>query len=128
MEQPPCACSVTIARALAFCQNNKTACRVLNHNPYVVTLKKGMKLARILGLDSVAAITQCTVTGAVDPLLTPPGAVSRTELDEFHQTYGFRLCLDLDEEKRYQALEMLYRYKSVFARDLSEINNVRRKR
>ena len=61
-------------------------CRVLNHNPYIVTLKTGMKLAHILGLDSVAAITQCTVTGAVDPLPTPPATVSRTELDDFHQT------------------------------------------
>jgi len=60
-----------------------------------------MKLASILGLDSVAAFTQCTVTGAVDPLCTPPAAVSSTELDDFHQTYGFRLCPDLDEQMRY---------------------------
>jgi len=120
LERLPCACRVTIARALAFCKNNKTICRVLNHNPYAVTLRKGMKLARILGLDSLAAISHCTVADAVEPLTGLP-TVCRVELDEFHKTYGFRLSPDLDEEKRYQALEILYRHKSVFARDLSEI-------
>jgi len=79
-----------------------------------------MKLARILGLDSVAAISHCTVADAVESLPVSP-TVPRAELDEFHQTYGFRLSPDLDQEKRYQALEILHRHNSVFARDLSEI-------
>jgi len=40
LEQPPHALSVSVARALAFCKNNKAVCCVLNTNPYVVTLKK----------------------------------------------------------------------------------------
>jgi len=51
--------SVSVARALAFCKNNKTVCRVLNTNPYFVTLKKNLKLAKIAGLtDSVASMRE----------------------------------------------------------------------
>jgi len=59
LEQPPRALSVSVARALAFCKNNKAVCRILNTNPYVVTLKKGLKLAKIAGLiDSVISIRE----------------------------------------------------------------------
>ena len=48
-----------MARALASCKNNKAVCRVLNTNPYVVTLKKGLKLAKIAGLiDSVLSMCE----------------------------------------------------------------------
>ena len=40
LEQPPCVLSVSVVRALAFCKNNKTVCRVVNTKLYVVTLKK----------------------------------------------------------------------------------------
>jgi len=40
IEQPPRVLSVSVARALAFCKNNKAVCRILNTNPYFVTLKK----------------------------------------------------------------------------------------
>jgi len=52
LEQPPCALSVSVARALAFCKTNKAICCVLNTNPYVVMLKKGLKLAKIAGLTN----------------------------------------------------------------------------
>ena len=59
LEQPPRALSVSVAKALAFCENNKAVCRVLNTNPYMVTLKKGLKLAKIAGLiDSVLSMRE----------------------------------------------------------------------
>lgn len=78
-------------------------------------------MAQILGLDSFAAVTKGTVTGAADLPLTTLATVSRTELDGFHQSYGFRLCPDLDEQKRYQVLDMLHGFTSVFVRDMTEI-------
>ena len=45
LEQPPHALSVFVARALAFCKNNKAVCRVLNTNPYIITLKKRPKIS-----------------------------------------------------------------------------------
>jgi len=119
LEQSPCVSSVMIAKALAFCKNNKTICRVLNHNPYVVTLRRGMKLAKILGLESAAAIVPCTPLRSAET--APVINVSRAELDAFHKEYGFQLCSELGENRRYQVLELLFRYKSVFARNITEI-------
>jgi len=48
-------------------------------------------------------------------------AVNQNELDRFHAEYGFKLSPQLDDAQRYQILEMLHRYKSVFARDMTEI-------
>jgi len=59
IEQPPCVLSVSVARALAFCKNNKAVCRVLNTNPYFVTMKKGLKIIKVAGLiDSVATMRE----------------------------------------------------------------------
>ena len=48
-------------------------------------------------------------------------AVNQHDLDRFHAEYGFKLSPQLDDPQRYQILEMLHRYKSVFARDMTEI-------
>ena len=58
LEQPPRVLSVSVARALAFCKNNKAVYRVLNTNPYFVTLKNGL-FAKVAGLiDSVASMRE----------------------------------------------------------------------
>jgi len=113
-------CSISVAGALAFCKNNKAVCRILNLNPYVVTLKRSMKLAKVLGLDKIASIQKCNDDGTDN--IPQESEVTRTELDNFHKKYGFKINPSLDEYKRYQALRLLHRYKSVFARSLSEIN------
>jgi len=60
IEQTPSALSVTVAKALATCKNNKALCKVLNMHPYVVTLIKGFKIAKEAGLvDSVATMQLC---------------------------------------------------------------------
>ena len=48
-------------------------------------------------------------------------AVNQNDLDSFHAEYGFKLSPQLDDAQRYQILEMLHRYNSVFARDMTEI-------
>ena len=47
--------------------------------------------------------------------------VTRADLDSFHAAYGFKLSPQLDEAQRYEVLELFYRYKTVFARDMTEI-------
>jgi len=47
---------VVVAKALTTCENNKTVCRLLNYTNHVVTLKKGLKLAKIEDWDTIAAI------------------------------------------------------------------------
>ena len=46
--------------------------------------------------------------------------MSETELDDFHKSCGFQINPALPEDRRYEVLRVLYRYKSVFARDLTE--------
>ena len=48
-------------------------------------------------------------------------AVNQNDLYSFHAEYGFKLSLQIDDAQHYQILEMLHRYKSVFARDMTEI-------
>jgi len=138
-----------------------------------VTLKKGLKLAKIAGLaDSVASMREIcqpplsasssngsrerkqmrndvTAAGKVTPRVidksgtqvtdrgrpevTDVGmasrvtdrdvarAVNQTDLDRFHAEYGFKLSPQLDDAQRYQILEMLHDYKSVFTCDMTEI-------
>jgi len=112
-------CSITVAGALAFCKNNKTVCRILNLNPYVVPLKRGMKLAKVLGLDKIASIQKCD-DSSTDNIL-PETLIARAELDKFDKEYGFKISPTLDEEQCYQTLQLLYCYKYVFARNLSEV-------
>ena len=49
-------------------------------------------------------------------------AVNQNDLDTFHTEYGFKLSPQLDDVQCYEILEMLHRYKCVFARDMTEIN------
>jgi len=51
----------------------------------------------------------------------PFSPVNHSDLDSFHAAYSFKLSPQLDEAQRYEALELLYRYKTVFARDMTEI-------
>jgi len=126
----------------------------------MVTLKKGLKIAKAAGLvDSVATMQLCqppcvynynndhgdktnssvhATHHRTQPYfhgnnsrrpnkVTDVGAthsspnVNRFDLDTFHAAYGFKLSPQLDEAQRYEALELLYRYKTVFARDMTEI-------
>jgi len=49
---------VVVEKALATCKNNKTVCRLLNYTNQVVTLKKGLKLAKIEDWDTMGAIQE----------------------------------------------------------------------
>jgi len=111
--------AISVAGALAFCKNNKTICKILNLNPYVVTLKKGLKLAKVLDFGKIASIQKCESNGTDN--IPSESKISRQDLDKFHREYGFKINPSLDEEKRYEALQLLYRYKHVFARSLLEI-------
>jgi len=112
---------IVVAKALTSCKDNKTVCRVLNANPYVIRLKKGFKLAKIAHLDCIASIHECKKSEMTELQEHTEINVSETELDDFHKPYGFQITPALPEDRRYEVLRVLYRYKSVFARDLTEI-------
>jgi len=52
--------------------------------------------------------------------------VFSTKLDSFHEDHGFQISPSLREDQKYEALTMLYRYRHVFARDVTEIKACKR--
>lgn len=115
---------LAVAKALAFCENNRTVCRVWNFNPHVLTLRKGLRLAKIESFDTIASIDEFHETTELpsnDSTNEETQKMSKNELDDFHRNYGFQLGPTLTDVQRYQILEVLYRHKHVFARDLSEV-------
>ena len=112
---------IIVGKALTSCKDNKTVCRVLNANPYVIRLRKGLKLAKIAHLDTIASIHECKKTETTELQELTEINVSETELDDIHKSYGSQINPTLPEDRRFEVLRVLYRYKSVFARDLTEI-------
>ena len=88
----------------------------MNANPYVVRLKKGFKLAKIAHLNCIASIHEWKKTDLTELPRRTEINVSETELDDFHKSYCFQTNPSLPEDRRYEVLRVLYRYKSVFAR------------
>jgi len=68
----------------------------------VVTLKKGLKLAKIENVDSIASIQEFSET---TELPTDANANDKTqklpkaELEAFHADYGFKICPTLSEDE-----------------------------
>ena len=85
----------------------------------MVTLKKGLTLAKVLDFGKILSIQKCESDGTDNIPLE--SEINKQDLDKFHQEYGFKINPALDEVKRYEALQLLHRYKHVFARSLSEI-------
>jgi len=86
---------IVVAKALTACKNNKTVCRMLNANSHVVTIKKVFKLAKVATLDSVASTTECK---PIEPIKNQDYTVinvMKTELDQFHKSYGFHINPEL---------------------------------
>jgi len=89
---------VVVAKAWTTCKNNKTVCRLLNYTNQFVTLKKGLKLAKIEDWDTIAAILEFRDPAVAK--LQPNSGIrnSDVELKEFHKQYGFKICPTLTED------------------------------
>jgi len=115
---------IAVAKALAFCENNRTVCKILNFSPHVVALRKGLKLAKIEYMDTIVSIQEFTETTELPTeakLNDKTRKLSKAKLDAFHAEYGFKICPTLSEDERLQVFELLHKYRSVFARDMTEI-------
>jgi len=112
---------VVVAKALTTCKNNKTVCRLLNYTNQAVTLKRGLKLAKIEDWDTIAAIQEFREATVAKLERNSGIRNSDVKLEEFHKQYGFKICPTLTEDQRHELLEKLYAYKHLFARDVTEI-------
>jgi len=90
-------------------------------NPYVVTLKKGLKIAKILQKHHILSVEKVSNLPQTMKQEDDADIPSTAELDEFHEKYCLKICLSLDEEKRIQELRLLYKYRSVLAHNVTEI-------
>ena len=112
---------IVVASVLTFVKNNKALGCIANMNPYVVTLKKGLRIAKILQKHHILSVEKVSDLPQMNKQEDDTDIPSRAELNEFHEKYGFKICPSLDEDKRNQVLRLLYKYRSVFACDVTEI-------
>ena len=85
-------------------------------------MRKGTKIASIESVKSVASCYRyipTQVTGDHNRTAQKPRSLE--VLEEFHQEYGFKISPDLEPDKRRELLQLLYDYKEIFARSLTEI-------
>jgi len=80
--------------------------------------------SQVTGRGGPKQVTDVGVASQVTDMgvATDARTVNQHDLDTFHKDYGFKLSPQLDDVQRYEILEMLHRYKCVFARDMMEIN------
>jgi len=118
--------SVAVANSLNRCQDGKTVSRLLNLNPFPVTLRKGTRIASVQRTDNIVScipykqadnVGQTSEINCIGEVqnLTPE------ELEKFCSEYGFKISPDLTSGQRNELLLLLFQYKNVFARSLEEV-------
>jgi len=93
-----------------------------NVRPHTIVLRRGTKIAKI---QSLVTLASCSLVDDTKP----PSSSHRTlihpqsaeQLEAFACDYEFDICSQLSSEERLELLQLLYDYKSAFARDLSEL-------
>ena len=80
-----------------------------------------MKLAKIERINTIASIHKYEATKNIEAQPDKGPKQSRSQLEAFHKSYGFKINPELTEVQRYELLQLLFDYKDVFARSLTEI-------
>jgi len=114
--------TIATARSFSHCGEGMSVCRVFNYNPFSVVLRKGMRLAAIQSLDTIASCTP--YISSAEPNTVNREPLNKQEvgvLETFATDYGFKINSDLTEVQRQELLQLLFDYKDAFARSLSEI-------
>jgi len=88
---------VVVAKALVSSRNNQTVCRLLNYNNHVVTLKKGLSLAKIESFDAIASIREYKEAQTVTPGQNSGLKPSLNELNKLRKDYGFKISPSLSD-------------------------------
>jgi len=118
-----------LARSMSRCNNGRTICRVLNYSPQTLVLRKGVKVASIQSLNTVAAITPYKSVRKDEKIDKEEGIklsdearkMTLPELEAFVSEYKFKINPKVTEKQRLELLRLLYDYKQVFARTMNEI-------
>ena len=101
------------ARSVSQCENNKTACTILNYNPQNLVLRKGVKVASIQSINSIVSFTPYVERNAEEEeeLRISPVDVedrqTRQELDAFFLAeYNFRINSQITNDEKYELLQL----------------------
>jgi len=80
-----------------------------------------MRLAKIERINTIASIHKYEATKNIEAQPNQRPKQSRSQLEAFYKSYGFKIYPELTEVQRYELLQLLFDYKDVFARSLTEI-------
>jgi len=75
-----------------------------------------MKLAKIERINTIASIHKYEATENIEAQPKQRPKQSRSQLEAFYKSYGFKINPELTEVQRYELLQLLFDYKDVFAR------------
>jgi len=110
---------VLTAECLSAVHNGTAYIRVLNYQPNSVILKKNLKIALLVFPSSVNSVLPfkkpLTKSCQTEP------EISQEVLDDFIKDYKIKINDNLSHEKKYKLGKLLYNYKDVFARNISEM-------
>ena len=111
-----------VARSISQCKKNKTSCKVLNYNSGALVLHKNKRIALVEKSNVIESCTPYNETEKeVMSTLLPRDKQKGSSLDKFHEEYGFQISSELRAQQKYQLLQLLWDYKTIFARSLEEI-------
>jgi len=117
---------VAVANSLSRCRDGKTVSRLLNLNPFPVTVRKGTRIASVQRTNNIVSCTpykQADDVGQTSEINCIGEVQNQTpeELEKFCSEYGFKISPDLTSGQRNELLLLLFQYKNVFARSLEEV-------
>jgi len=112
-----------VARSISQCKKNKTSCKVLNYNSGALVLHKNKRIALVEKSNVIESCTPYTETEeqAMSTLLQTKDKQKGSFLGKFHEEYGFQISSELRAQQKDQLLQILWDYKTIFARSLEEI-------
>ena len=112
--------SFALARSFSVCKNGKLTCKILNFNPQTMVLRKGTKVGILEPITnlSTCSIYQDSNQNEVDENIEQTSPVI---LEEFLQEQNFKIAPELSDQQRYELLNLLFKYKAVFAKSLANI-------
>ena len=127
--------NISVARCIVRPKRTKTVCQIVNPTDKPITLVRNQRIAFISKLDrddklmpmvdgsqtKVASISENQSTSVPQNFKNEQFKWSKSEQEAFVADYKFDINPELTESQREDLINLLYEFKSIFARNLSEI-------
>jgi len=122
-----------VARSVNHVRDQQTVCRIMNYQPTPMLLQRGKVIALIEQVDCSTlkrfkTIDKPETVNLINQKASEENnfdennsSISTEILEKFEQEYQLKISKTLETEKRLKLLKLLFTYKDVFARSMSEI-------